>query len=484
MRAAPSLNGAVIPPSPQVARDKMQAAKTLDMGIVPPPPTDSPRDVISTRVRIVNSTNVVPPPVSTPERKTSVNDKLLLPAPSVIAPSPANVTRELNSLGSAEVTDVRTQVVAPPVQVVGEVSGRKPADGIPRGTGDVVPPPPQVGSEVGSRTGSWQTTRGISAGDDMVVPPPPIVSGGVSLTGRGPGTGGMGSGGPLDAGAVLASPRSGENSEKAGVVVSNQPGQRAGLPGTGGTGSLVLSPAGSGKTGLGGNGLGSGMGRGSGPGSGMEGKGPGAGKTGTGRGSDPEARPGISPYPGPGGAGKQQAGLSATPGISVQGGSTPTIPSFSADGNAPTVPGHSGTSHANDDIDIIVEGTPGSGGGFNYYGKLPGQNYTLYFTTAIGLAVMQYADATSATHTYAEGLTAPKTIRIDLPPGLQHLHISIACILDRSGQLQDLRLLDSAAADATAKVLAALHSWKFIPAKRGSEPVEVNAILGFNIDTR
>jgi hypothetical protein len=36
----------------------------------------------------------------------------------------------------------------------------------------------------------------------------------------------------------------------------------------------------------------------------------------------------------------------------------------------------------------------------------------------------------------------------------------------------------------TAKVLAALPSWKFRPAMRGNQPVEVTAILGFAIDTR
>jgi hypothetical protein len=36
----------------------------------------------------------------------------------------------------------------------------------------------------------------------------------------------------------------------------------------------------------------------------------------------------------------------------------------------------------------------------------------------------------------------------------------------------------------TTKVLAALTNWKFRPVFRGDQPVEVNAILGFNIDTR
>ena len=35
----------------------------------------------------------------------------------------------------------------------------------------------------------------------------------------------------------------------------------------------------------------------------------------------------------------------------------------------------------------------------------------------------------------------------------------------------------------TAKVLAALHRWKFQPAMRNDQAVEVTAILGFGIDT-
>ena len=34
-----------------------------------------------------------------------------------------------------------------------------------------------------------------------------------------------------------------------------------------------------------------------------------------------------------------------------------------------------------------------------------------------------------------------------------------------------------------AKVIAALPHWKFKPAMRGAQPVEVTTILGFNIDT-
>ena len=44
-------------------------------------------------------------------------------------------------------------------------------------------------------------------------------------------------------------------------------------------------------------------------------------------------------------------------------------------------------------------------------------------------------------------------------------------------------VLETGAAVMTSKVLAALNNWKFRPVFRGDQPIEVNAILGFNIDT-
>jgi TonB family protein len=59
----------------------------------------------------------------------------------------------------------------------------------------------------------------------------------------------------------------------------------------------------------------------------------------------------------------------------------------------------------------------------------------------------------------------------------------VTCTLDASGNLKNLRVLEAGPADMTAKVLSALHGWKFQPALRGGQPVEVTAIVGFNIDT-
>jgi hypothetical protein len=246
-----------------------------------------------------------------------------------------------------------------------------------------------------------------------------------------------------------------------------------------------MSPAGGDKPGLGGSGGGAGIGRGNGPGSGFSGEGTGAGKEGTGRGSAPNARGGISPYPGTGGAGSGTSGTPAMPGVSVRGGTnTIALPSFGSEGKQPNVPDRSSASGDPHGPGITVVATSRSGGAFNFYGTLKGDRvYTIYIETALGTTVMQFADPTSTAHPYAEDLAAPQPMRADLPANLQRSRLVIACILDRSGALRNLQVLEPGAATLTAKVLAALPSWKFRPAMRGDQPVEVNAILGFGIDT-
>jgi hypothetical protein len=96
---------------------------------------------------------------------------------------------------------------------------------------------------------------------------------------------------------------------------------------------------------------------------------------------------------------------------------------------------------------------------------------------------MQFADASSAGHLFSGGLTGPQGLRTDLPAGLPRSRIVIACILDASGNLRNLRVDEPGPPVMTAKVMAALQSWKFRPAMRGGQPVEVNALLGFGIDT-
>jgi hypothetical protein len=247
-----------------------------------------------------------------------------------------------------------------------------------------------------------------------------------------------------------------------------------------------MDPTGTSKNGLGGSGGGAGIGKGNGSGSGLQGEGSGAGREGVGHGSDPNARAGISPYPGAGGSGTSIAGTPAVAGVSVQGGTTTVnLPSFGApNGDAPTAPGRSSTA-AHKGSGITIEATPRSGGVFAYYDVLKGdRNYSIYIETSLGTAVMQYADPASAAHPSSLNLSAPEPMRKELPAGLRSTYVVIACIIDRSGEVKDLKVLEPGAAETTSRILVALHNWKFRPAFRGDEPVEVNAILGFGVDTR
>ncbi|HMC59679.1 MAG TPA: energy transducer TonB, partial [Candidatus Solibacter sp.] len=321
----------------------------------------------------------------------------------------------------------------------------------------------------------------LTAGN--VVPPPPTLGAGSGPAGGGRGLKGNGSGGSLDSGSVLAPPGGGGgNGKDSGVVISNDAGTKVGLPGSK-SGSLAMSPGGGDKPGLGGSGGGTGIGHGKDTGSGMTGEGPGAGKSGAGRGSDPHPNGGISPSAGPGGAGNAPSGTPAVPGVSVSGGSV-TLPSFGPGGGSdPNAPGRSSVKQQQGPA-ITIVATSRSGGAFNFYGVLKGDRvYTVYLDTALGTAVMQFADPASEEHPYGEDLTGPQPLRSSLPAGLPRARLVIACILDTNGNLKNLKVLEPGPAGMTSSVLAALPGWKFRPALRNQQPVEVNAILGFGIDT-
>jgi len=419
-----SPNSSPVPPSPQV-QSSLRNSSALATTVVGP--AQAPRDLSSSRAPLNQPTEVVAPPVSAPQRDLSSAAKLTLPSPSVVAPPPSDVNRELDSWGSTRAGDLRSQPV---------------------------PPPPSASAS--------------------------------SLSASGRGNKGNGSGGSLDFGSSVAPPASGGNAPGNGLVVSTQPGSKVGLPNSTGAGAIAMSPSGTSTTGLGGSGGGSGIGRGSGSGSGFSGEGSGAAKSGSGRGSDTSARGGISPYPGSGGAGSGTRGSPAIPGVSVEGGSTTvTLPSFGPpNGEAQNGPGRSSTNQ-HTGSGITIEATPRSGGVFAYYGVLKGdRNYSIYIQTSIGTAVMQYADPASAAHPSNEPLTAPEPMHKELPANLRPTRVIVACILNRSGELRNVKVLEPGAAESTSKILVALQSWKFRPAFRGNEPVEVNAILGFGVDTR
>ena len=490
-RNSPALSAAIVPPAPNVARDKMRAANPLATNVVAPAPQETPRDIASSRTPLSQTVDVVAPPVSAPARDMSSKPKMTLPAPAVVAPPPSQVSRDLNSFGGTNSGDLRLKPVPPPPTASGGSLSRSGAGGLGP---QVVPPPATIGGgsqSSGGRSGSsliigtrrrlvaWLCRR-CSASSRIG-----RRQGSLRLWARQQGQWNWKSARPWFDGC--SAEQCWRNAPGTAVVISSQPGNKPGVPNSTDGGALAMSPSGTAKSGLGGSGGGAGIGKGNGPGSGLQGEGSGAGKEGTGRGSDPNARGGISPYPGPGGSGAGTSGNPAVPGVSVEGGTTTiNLPSFGAPGgDSPSSgPGRS-SANAHKGSGVTIEATPRSGGVFAYYGVLKGdRNYSIYIETAIGTAVMQYADAASAAHPSKEALSAPEPMRKDLPAGLRPTRVIIACILDRTGELKDLKVLEPGAAETTSKILVALRGWKFRPAFRGNDPVEVNAILGFGVDTR
>jgi TonB family protein len=173
-------------------------------------------------------------------------------------------------------------------------------------------------------------------------------------------------------------------------------------------------------------------------------------------------------------------------GVDISGGSSQvTIPGFGTDSPAsdPAAPGHA-SSKQRPALGVTIVATATSGGAFEpYKNLLRGEKYTTYLDTSLGTVVMEFADEAAAGHPYGATLTAPVGIRTDLVDGLPRTRMVLTCILDASGNLKNVRVLEPGPAEMTAKVLSALRSWKFQPAMRGNQPVEVTAILGFGINT-
>jgi hypothetical protein len=500
----------VVAPAPSVERQSIQYAPTLNATVIAPSPSAPKRDLSALQIPGSRVVPIVPPPVSAPERASiNLNPKLTLPSQTVVAPAPTpQITHNLSTRGPGfGPGELQKQVVPPAVQLpsgtarqgTGLFNGNSAAVVPPtvqmsssavqerhgpqglNGNVGVVAPPVQIGTNATQRAG----VTGLG-GNVAVAAPSPSLSGVGSVTGRGQGSRGGGLGGALDSGDVAAPPKGGGSGNGTGVVISKNPGSQKGIPSGGGAGSLAMSPKGGFESGLGGSGGGTSIGHGKGPGSGFAGDGTGAGKEETGRGSDPNARGGISPYPGPGGAGTGVNGAPAMPGVSVKGGSNNvvTLPSFGTNDNQPTNLSRSSAGKDQLGTGITVVATSRSGGAFNFYGYLKGDKvYTIYLDTTVGPAVMQMADPLSVAHPSLQDLNAPQPIRTDLPAGILHTRLVVACVLDKTGVLKNFQVLEPGNATMMAKVMAALPHWKFRPAMRGDQPVEVTAILGFNVDT-
>ena len=523
--AAPlqSMNPAVIPPpvsAPENANSRTSKATLPAPSVVAPPPsTDLSRDM--RRLSVSGDTeaarNVVPPPPSQPgggSFMSSLIGKIF--GPSEVVPPPPSASSSVRNGGAS--ASLAANVVPPPPSVNapagnpqgvrngsgptlgGNVVAPPPSVGAPSGTGsasrwagpqmsspNVVPPPPLLPG-AGGGTGATPGGKGSDGGTllaNNVVPPPPSMDGSGG-TGSGSGHRGVGLGAPMDAGAPSAPAHTGGAGSNAGAVISTQPGTKVGVPTSGGTGSLAMSPSGSDKSGLGGSGGGTGISRGNGPGSGLSGNGAGAANAGAGHGSDATARGGISPSNGPGGAGSSPAGNPAVRGVEISGGSSVvTLPGFGSEpgANDPSTVRRS-TSQKPQTLNVVIAATASSGGAFEpYKNLLHGEKYTTYLDTAVGTVVMEFADQAAAAHSFRSAISAPVAIRTDVPESTPRARMVVTCIVDAAGNVENVRVLEPGPANMTAKVMSALRSWKFQPAMRNDQPVGVTAILGFGVNT-
>jgi len=479
------------PPSADASQDVRRGGiPDPSRTVVPPPPAQANSGSFMSSLvgRIFGASEVVPPPPSIHSSSaTSATGNLL--AANVVPPPPTVGAAGGNSRGPRNGTSpaLAPNVVAPPPPTgVSSATGTRsvPSSSPTLGTLSVVPPPPSFSGPGASNTGGGTgTSRGTLLANNIVSPPPSLGGASASVD-SGLSRRSAGLGAPLDAEKGLAPPTHGSAADS-GALLSSQPGSKVALPTNGGTGSLSMSPTGGNKPDLGGTGGGAGIGHGDGPGSGMNGAGSGAGKAGAGRGIDANAHGGISAASGPGGAGNAQSGTPPVRGVDISGGTgTVTIPSFgTGQGNDPRTAARSAL-RSQQMLGVTVVATATSGGAFEpYKNLLRGEKYTTYFDTSAGTVVMEFADEGATNHPFGGTLAAPAALRTDLASGLPPARMVVACALDASGNLKNVRVLEPGPAAMTAKVLAALRTWKFQPAMRGNQPVEVTAILGFGIDT-
>jgi TonB family protein len=132
---------------------------------------------------------------------------------------------------------------------------------------------------------------------------------------------------------------------------------------------------------------------------------------------------------------------------------------------------------------IIVVATSRSGGGLNSYGTFKGQAvYTIYFQTAAGTAVFQFAEhAPSAA--YRGDLTPPDPLSANTPPAHEGTGVVISCLLDAGGHVQNVRVVEGASPYSQA-VAEAVRTWRFHPALVSGQPVAVDALIGLGVGVR
>jgi len=418
-----------------------------------------------------------------------VNAKLHLPdAHTVlpIAPSPESPVQQIRQI---KAPDLQAQVAPPPVDALTQpIQQLQPPDLKPQ----VVPPPVEIPIVKSADLARLTIPNDLTP---VVLPPfaarkpaPPIasdvapvqlannrdshvlnkllqVSGGSNAT-LAKQSSGAASGGNSQNGTRASE-----------YVISAAIGPELGLPAQARAGSGRFSPSGGPTPGLGEKGIGTGLSSGSGEGAAVNTlKGPGAATSGNGPGVPSQATKGNSVGVGKGGSGSGEGGDA---GITIRG-NTIQIASF-----APTQPPLSSVGRPlgpRKPPAVTIIASSRSGGAVNRYGALAGGKvYTIYLDTPAGTATLEFANAQSNTRGFEEELTAPEPITTDLPLSLRGARILLQCKMDREGVMHGFRVLESLENNLAPAVIAALENWRFRPVLQHGESVEVDAIIGLNV---
>jgi hypothetical protein len=458
-------------PAPPAEAIRQQLRRTRQIGEivaeVVQPAVENPKMKLS-EIRMHSvSPQVVQPAPEQITRDTLSISKLVLPQADVIPPAPETAKLTLPRMRPAQ--EMMTAAAVPPVPSLDEIARRGiRTQQFGAAQVSVVQPTPTMDA-LSPMNGRVPQLPGFA---DLAGKPAEITRAGASGSGKADLS-------PIGSGEAVG----GGDQKIQAIVISANPGNSVGVPSTNENGSIALSPKGTGDKGIGGSGGGTGSGKGNASGSGVDGRGPGSTLDGAGAGADLNAKNGTSKKSGPGGTGDGGAHSASPSGITISGGSV-TLPGFGP-ANVPISTSPRKVLGPRHPPSITIVGSATSGGALNQYGALKGGKvYTIYIETRLGTAVLEFAEQPSSAQHFEADLTAPEPMQSEIPADVRNSRMIVSCVIGSDGVLRNLRVLESAAADMTAKVIAALQGWRFRPVLRGDQAIAVDAILGFDIDTR
>jgi hypothetical protein len=429
-------------------------------------PEEAPAHVdVNTKLRLPESDPVIPV-APTPKSPAQQLRQIKVPdiQPQAVPPSVEALAQKIQQL---EPPDLKIQVVPPPIEIPIMKSTDLARLTIPNDLTPVVLPPIAARKQTVSAQVSDVAPVELAYNSDPHALSKVLQASGTSK--------------PTLARQSSGTPASGngQNGVRASeYVISAKIGPEVGIPAEAKSGSGYFSPTGGSNPGVGAKGTGAGSSSGSGGGAAVNTlKGTGGAASGNGPGVPSQATKGNSLGVGKGGSG---TGEGQNAGITIRG-NTIEIASFASTAPPPT-PSAERPFGPRKQPAITIIASPRSGGAVNRYGALAGGKvYTIYLDTPAGTATLEFANSQAGARGFDEELTAPEPIATDVPLKLRGARILLQCKMDRSGVMHGFRVLESLENNLAPAVIAALENWRFRPVLQHGESVEVDAIIGLNV---